>query len=62
MSDLQCPKCGARMAATHSRERGGLIDRRRVCRCGHVDRAFIQPERIVKVIPVVRKHTQQPTN
>jgi len=55
-----CPRCGKSMPSTHSRRRGGLIDRRRECLCGHVDRVLVQPEKIIKILPVVRKHTVGP--
>lgn len=52
-----CPKCGSRMATTNSRKIGTMIDRRRMCKCGHVDRALVRPAEVVKVLPVERKRT-----
>lgn len=55
MNEVTCPKCGGRMATTNTRRTGSFIDRRRQCRCGHVDRALVRPEEVVKVIPVERR-------
>lgn len=55
-----CPKCGDPIPSTHSRRLGGLIDRRRKCKCGHIDRVLVQPEKIVKVLSVdARQQTLQ---
>ena len=52
----QCPACGRRMAYTHSRPRGegSLIERRRLCACGHLDTIYIR-EQVVAIVEVSRR-------
>ncbi len=57
----ECPKCGGKMNTTNTRHTGSFLDRRRKCECGHVDRALVKPEEVVRVIPV-RKRTTMGSN
>lgn len=57
MNDNSCPRCGGFMATTNSRKRGGMIDRRRQCKCGHVDRALVRPAEVIKVFDERKRPT-----
>jgi hypothetical protein len=55
MTALQtCPKCGGRLALSRKQSRGGLIDRRRDCKCGYADRVLVREE-ITAIIEVAKK-------
>jgi hypothetical protein len=61
VTERRCPICNAgTMAGTHTRRRGDRLHRYCECNaCGYRDRAIIEPERIIKILPViVRNHTQ----
>jgi hypothetical protein len=55
MSDTRkCPKCGQRMAFSHRRNKGSVIVKRRVCKCGHVDSVHLR-ETIVEIVEIARR-------
>lgn len=56
----RCPKCGGKMAGTHSRMIGSTIERRRKCKgCDYQDKAMVQPEVVLSARPLscVVQHT-----
>lgn len=55
-----CPQCGARLRRNRTRHVGSLIEHRRDCRpddggCGYGDKILCEPERVVRIVPVVRR-------
>jgi Holliday junction resolvase-like predicted endonuclease len=55
MTDTRkCPKCGTRMAFSNRRNKGGLVVKRRVCECGHVDAIHLR-EVIVEIVEIRRR-------
>lgn len=58
MSDLHCPRCGAKMATRTSEPQGSLVKRWRRCsgNCGHTDAVLIEPAKIIKVLCTQEEH------
>lgn len=49
-----CPKCGNKMAATHSNPIANLVEQYRTCKsCSYRDRAILEPARILRTISVL---------
>lgn len=50
-----CPKCGGKLKSGKMRTVGALIRRYRSCACGYSDRAYFQPETLLRIEPVLQR-------
>lgn len=57
-----CPHCGGKLKQHGTRNVGSLIERRRDCtNCDYGDKTLAHPEKIISILPVLRRRTSDQT-